>query len=125
MTREDIISMAREAGIKQAIEEQHLLFVHERERFYELATAKEREARQAAQVENEELKARLARAELLVGIKDALLARAGLEQRRAVLAEREACAKVAEAGADGEDPHCCVPVALNIAAAIRARKDNT
>jgi hypothetical protein len=49
--------------------------------FYALATAKEREARQAAQIENEELKARLARA--------------GLEQHRAVLA------------------------------AIRARKDNT
>jgi hypothetical protein len=41
---------------------------------YQLATAKEREARQAAQIENEELKARLARADL--------------EKQRAVLAAK-------------------------------------
>lgn len=46
-----------------------------------------------------------------------------IEQRivEAIAAEREACAKLADGGADGEDPHCCVPVANNIAAAIRAR----
>jgi hypothetical protein len=38
-----------------------------------------------------------------------------------ILAEREACAKIADGGADGEDPFCCVPVAHSIAAAIRAR----
>ena len=36
-------------------------------------------------------------------------------------AEREECAKVADIGADGEDPFCCLPVAQGIAAAIRAR----
>jgi len=36
-------------------------------------------------------------------------------------AENEACAKLADVGADGEDPFCCRPVANGIAAAIRAR----
>ena len=48
----------------------------------EQEVAKERAARQAAQVEVAELKGRLARA--------------GIEQRRAVLEEREACAKACE-----------------------------
>lgn len=39
----------------------------------------------------------------------------------AVLAEREACAKIAEEGADGHDQFCCQPLAEGIAAAIRAR----
>ena len=43
MTRDDIIKMAREAGIKQAIETPHLLMVHELERFAELVAAVERE----------------------------------------------------------------------------------
>ena len=44
MTREDIIRMAREANIKQAIEKPHLLMVHELERFAALVAAAEREA---------------------------------------------------------------------------------
>ena len=44
MTREDIIRMAREANIKQAIETPHLLMVHELERFAALVAAAEREA---------------------------------------------------------------------------------
>lgn len=72
------------------------------ERLVALATERERSARQAAQVENEELKARLARA--------------GIEQRKAVLEEREACANLAQqyAGQVGD-------VAWTIAGGIRAR----
>ena len=44
MNREDIIRMAREANIKQAIETPHLLMVHELERFASLVAAAEREA---------------------------------------------------------------------------------
>jgi len=39
MTREDIIKLAREANIKQAIETPHLLVVHELERFAALVAA--------------------------------------------------------------------------------------
>ena len=44
MNREDIIRMAREANIKQAIETPHLLMVPELERFAALVAAAEREA---------------------------------------------------------------------------------
>ena len=44
MNREDIIKLAREANIKQAIETPHLLMVHELERFAALVAAAEREA---------------------------------------------------------------------------------
>jgi hypothetical protein len=44
MNREEIIRMAREANIKQAIETPHLLMVHELERFAALVAAAEREA---------------------------------------------------------------------------------
>jgi hypothetical protein len=44
MNREDIIKLAREANIKQAIETPHLLFVHELERFAAFVAAAEREA---------------------------------------------------------------------------------
>ncbi len=44
MDKEDIIRMAREANIKQAIETPHLLMVHELERFATLVAAHEREA---------------------------------------------------------------------------------
>jgi hypothetical protein len=44
MTREEIIEMAREANIKQAIETPHLLMVHELERFATLVAAAERKA---------------------------------------------------------------------------------
>jgi hypothetical protein len=82
MTQDEIIRMAQETGFWREHINAWMCSPEELERFYTLATDKEREARQAAQIENEELKARLARA--------------GLEQQRAVLAEREACAKVAE-----------------------------
>lgn len=39
MNRDDIIRMAREANIKQAIETPHLLMVHELERFAALVAA--------------------------------------------------------------------------------------
>ena len=39
MTKDDIIRMAREANIKQAIETPHLLMVHELERFAQLVAA--------------------------------------------------------------------------------------
>ena len=79
--RDDIIGMAREAGVLTMLSGQ-IGWQEFSERFYGLATERERSARQAAQVENESLKARLARA--------------GIEQRKAVLEEREACAKVCE-----------------------------
>ena len=44
MTHEEIIKLAREANIKQAIETPHLLMVHELERFAALVAAAEREA---------------------------------------------------------------------------------
>ena len=44
MNREEVIRMAREANIKQAIETPHLLMVHELERFAALVAAAEREA---------------------------------------------------------------------------------
>ena len=44
MNRDDVIRMAREANIKQAIETPHLLMVHELERFAALVAAAEREA---------------------------------------------------------------------------------
>ena len=43
MDREEIIRMAREANIKQAIETPHLLMVHELERFAALVAEHERE----------------------------------------------------------------------------------
>jgi FtsZ-interacting cell division protein YlmF len=116
MNTEDIIRMAREAGFWR----EHTntwMGSSEDLGFFALAIAKEREARQAAQIENEQLKARLARADL--------------EQQRAVMAEREACAKVAER--HGAHPQLNVAFGgpdwykhgKEIAAVIRARKDNT
>ena len=77
----------------------------------EQEVAKERAARQAAQEEVVELKERIARA--------------GVEQRRAVLEERAACAKACEGLEANRD---WVPGSLwgnirsEMAAAIRARK---
>ena len=48
MNREQIIRMAREANIKQAIETPHLLMVHELERFAALVAAAEREKEREA-----------------------------------------------------------------------------
>ena len=101
--RDDILSMAREAGFITGTRDyadgsgtlpyvQSIAtntFLPELERFRAIATERERAARQAAQVENEDLKARLARA--------------GIEQRKAVLEEREACASLCENLLAGED----------------------
>ena len=92
MNREDIIRMAREANIKQAIETPHLLMVHELERFAALVAAE-------------------------IGIETH---RRGYESglRDGAIAEREACAVVAERHAiDREDEYVCD----KIATAIRAR----
>ena len=116
MNRDDIIRMAREAGAKPGIEnvaDEAFL-----ERFYALAVAKEREARQRAQREAEALRERVVKS--------------GLELHRAVRdavkEEREACAQLVEgasmrarfirAGMNNEDIKPCTT-----AAAIRARKE--
>ena len=90
MTRADIIRMAREAGIewqenmgitgKVHVTTSGSQPVERIERFAALVAAAEREARQKAQAENEELKG--------------VIARHGLEIQHAVLAEREACADI-------------------------------
>ena len=105
MTRDEIIRMAREAWGSD-----HEIFWFDDcgiERFAALVAAAERAARQAAQIENEALKARIARADV--------------ELHRAVIAEREACAKVAdgqiERWTDDRARYC----ASECAAAIRAR----
>lgn len=86
--RDHIIGMAREAGVLTMLSGQ-IGWQEFSERFYGLATERERSARQAAQVENEELKSRLARA--------------GIEQRKAVRKELQACAAICLARADGWD----------------------
>ena len=115
MSRDDIIRMAREAGAKPGIE--NIADEAFLERFYALAVAKEREARQQeAQREAEALRERIVKS--------------GLELHRAVRdavkEEREACAQLVEgasmrarsirAGMDGEGVKPCTT-----AAAIRAR----
>lgn len=134
MTRADVIRMAREAGfddarsivgerpvkalgrdtyiaapvVRRDFRARHVEVL---ERFAAMVAADANAARIAAQTENEALKAKLAAS--------------GVAERRAVhaavLAEREACAMVADHGADGEDPYCCGPVAAWIATEIRAR----
>lgn len=99
--RDDIISMAREAGVLTMLSGQ-VGWQEFSERFYGLATERERAARQAAQVENESLKARLARA--------------GMEQRKAVLEEREAILSK-QTKAHAVDANC----AIVLVADIRAR----
>ena len=112
MNRDDIIRMAREAGAKPGIEnvaDEAFL-----ERFYALAVAKEREARQQAQREAEALRERIVKS--------------GLELHRAVRDaakdEREACAQVCDLEAAKwpypSHGNAAVTVA---AAAIRARKE--
>jgi hypothetical protein len=82
MSRDEIIKMAREAGIFTTDLHCATASIDIVERFAALVAAAERQARQAAQVENEALKARIARADV--------------ELQRAVIAEREACAKVCD-----------------------------
>ena len=104
MNTDDIIKLAREAAAKhgqeldESPEPEIVAFLVE---FHTLVTQAERESRQAAQAENEQLKARLARS--------------GVELRRAVMVEREACAKVCDAFA-GTEAH-----GATIAEYIRAR----
>lgn len=88
MNTDDIIKMAREAGFTQKNVFSDLIVRHssgawvditdDLTRFAALVTQAERESRQAAQAENEQLKARLARS--------------GVELRKAVRDERGACA---------------------------------
>ena len=112
MNRDDIIRMAREAGAKPGIEnvaDEAFL-----ERFYALAVAKEREARQQAQREAEALRERIVKS--------------GLELHRAVRDaakdEREACAQVCdlEAAKWLYPSHGNAAVTM-AAAAIRARQE--
>ena len=112
MNRDDIIRMAREAGAKPGIEnvaDEAFL-----ERFYALAVAKEREARQQAQREAEALRERVVKS--------------GLELHRAVRdavkEEREACAQVCdlEAAKWPYPSHANAAVTV-VAAAIRARQE--
>ena len=108
MNRDEIIRMAREAGAKPGIEnvaDEAFL-----ERFYALAVAKEREARQQAQREAEALRERIVKS--------------GLELHRAVRdavkEEREACAKVCDARYMGDNNREDAE-ARRCADAIRAR----
>lgn len=85
MTRDEIIKMAREVGTPYV--NRHYPGVTSfgftedaLQRFAALVAAAERESRQAAQIENKALKARIACADV--------------ELQRAVITEREACAKV-------------------------------
>lgn len=90
MNKEEIIRMAREAangGIpRETVRECYMLHAEELERFAALVAAADQQKRIAAQIENEELKAKLAAS--------------GVSERRAVreavLAEREECAKVCD-----------------------------
>lgn len=121
MNRDDILRMAREAGFITGTRDyadgdgampfvQSVAtgtFLPELERFYSLAVERERAARQSAQAENEELKARLARA--------------GVEQRRAVWKERKACAAIVRANAEACTSGLVRDVLLSNAAAIDAR----
>lgn len=112
MNRDDIIRMAREAGAKPGIEnvaDEAFL-----ERFYALAVAKEREARQQAQREAEALRERIVKS--------------GLELHRAVRdavkEEREACAQVCDLEAAKWPYPSYANAAVTVAAAaIRARKE--
>ena len=112
MNRDDIIRMAREAGAKPGIEnvaDEAFL-----ERFYALAVAKEREARQQAQREAEALRERIVKS--------------GLELHRAVRDaakdEREACAQVCDLEAAKWPYPSHANAAVTVAAtAIRARRE--
>lgn len=107
MKRDDIIRMGVEAGLLEPGHPVGERVLGEMTRFVQLATEQERAARQAAQIENEDLKARLARA--------------GIEQRRAVAKEREACAKASESQIDRWVDDRARYAASECAAAIRAR----
>ena len=127
MNRDDIIRMAREAGFQTGVIHgadgspiqtlvQHIghSCIVELERFYALAVAKEREARQQAQREAEALRERVVKS--------------GLEKHRAVRdavkAEREACAKACDLEATKWPYPSHANAAVTVAAAaIRARQE--
>lgn len=97
MNRETTIQMAREVGFSVGIGSPALPKFTQ---LITLAVAKEAESRKAAQIENADLKERLARS--------------GVDLRRAVAKEREECAKVCEGMHDEDRP-------TDYAWAIRAR----
>ena len=127
MNRDDIIRMAREAGFQTGVIHgadgspiqtlvQHIghSCIVELERFYALAVAKEREARQQAQREAEALRGRIVKS--------------GLELHRAVRDaakdEREACAQVCDLEAAKWPYPSHGNAAVTMAAtAIRARRE--
>jgi len=103
MNRETIIQMAREAGLAEVTDTAESLpadYVDALAKLCAMAVAKEAESRKAAQIENADLKERLARS--------------GVDLRRAVAKEREECAKVCEGMHDEDRP-------TDYAWAIRAR----
>ena len=116
MNTDDIIKLAREAAAKhgqeldESPEPEIVAFLVE---FHTLVTQAERESRLVAQTENEQLKARLARS--------------GVELRKAVRDEREACANICEVHAlgwklnPGRNPEAGYVASSNCAYHIRAR----
>ena len=115
MNKEDIIRMAREANIKQAIETPHLLMVHELERFATLVTATERNKLADWMIERG----------YATGHGDStedLLKELEWQIEERIRNEREACARVCEDAISsiqvGKN------VCTNLAAAIRARGES-
>ncbi len=104
MNRETIIKKMRDIDLidfRDEDEDEHVAeLVNKVESIVTMAVAKEAESRKAAQLENADLKERLARS--------------GIDLRRAVAAEREECAKVCEGMHDEDRP-------TDYAWAIRAR----
>jgi hypothetical protein len=117
MNQEDIIRMAREANIKQAIETPHLLMVHELERFAALVAAAERNKLAAWMIERG----------YATGHGDStedLLKELEWQIEESVRNEREACAKVCEIlGAEDDSFYAEFSGATDCADAIRAREN--
>ena len=116
--QEDVIRMAQESGIDAYPDhlssyDSESVKISVLTRFVELVAAHELTARQAAQAENADLKERLARS--------------GVEIRKAVRDEREECAKVCDAMAQGWEknpginPKAGYVASANCASSIRAR----
>lgn len=120
MTIDEIIRMAREAGAHELFrldgaQDSGIGLTGNESiiRFAEMVAEAERVTRIAAQCEADDLKERLARS--------------GVEQRRAVRAEREACAKVCDAQAESHELLSntqAVKGCDDCATAIRARGSN-
>lgn len=107
--RDDTIRMATKAGILEPGYPVGDRVAGELERFASLVTERERAARQAAQIQVEQLQERIARA--------------GIEQRRAVLAMRERCSKVCDEVQAKSRQHLFRSGAAICAGEIRALKD--